>query len=100
MATMPDRKSTMTKEFMMLEKFNEDGPLICMEIWKKELILDCMIFTTSFCSPEPLDVGVRHGNQNVIPSRSPPNFIILLEKDKNKILLHIVLSNHLIVLTL
>lgn len=29
--------------------------------------------------PEPLDVGVRHRLQNIVPARGPPNVFVFLE---------------------
>lgn len=34
-------------------------------------------------SPEPLDVGVRHGHQNVVPSGGPLDVIVLLQREKS-----------------
>lgn len=35
----------------------------------------------SLCIPKPLDVGVRHGDEDVVPPRSPLNRIVFLLKE-------------------
>lgn len=87
MATMPDRKRTMTKEFIMLCKHTKDNTkstythkhercfiwrLVWWSQWEKHLFI-----------PKPLDVGVRHGDKDVVPPRSPLDRIVLLyQEDK------------------
>ena len=36
-------------------------------------------------APEPLDVGVRHRVEDVVPARRPAHFVVLLKHDRVRV---------------
>ena len=71
MATIPDRNNTITNEFMMLPAKEERGEGLSPHPGAVQ---------GSIHTPEPLDVGVRHGLQDVVPPRCPANLLVFLHK--------------------
>lgn len=87
-ATIPDRKRTMTKEFMMLDrtrKWSQHQSTTSVKVWqlatqkkKKQ--------QKTHSIPKPLNVGVRHGDEDIVPPRGPLDGIIFLLSEAKRIL--------------
>lgn len=77
-ATMPDRKRTMTKEFMMLDKHKRHTRASANKHQDQGSFRERVHNVNNIVIPKPLDVGVRHGDQDVVPSRGPFDRIVFL----------------------
>lgn len=77
MATIPDRKRTMTKEFMMLQKHKRHS-LTLTNNTKSTVSVSMVHNVKTVLIPKPLNVGVRHGDQDVVPSGGPLDRIVFL----------------------
>lgn len=77
MATIPERKRTITKEFIILQRNN-----ITLRVNTKIIALIYWItifFKKTTTLPEPLYPSVWHGFQNVVPSGCPSDLFVFLD---------------------